>query len=184
MGKAEKKREGGAGEEKKAARPRNVYMDKFSVAYQKHYGLPYAVTEADAVNLDKLLNKSGKLSARMTLEVWDRGIANYLASDLGVHSLKHLCPNFVAYWKQPLDRFGKPREKASPVGGEKPAESYASWHPKFLAAAWKIAQKDKRCLDAIDVLFDEVVDMDELTAFKRLKEIERGEATTETGTSS
>lgn len=153
-------------------------MDLYAEAYQVHYGMPYAISAGDAVQLDKLLNKSGKLSERMTLEVWKRGVQNYFASDLGSHTLKHLSPDFVAYWKSPRDRFGKPREKASQVGAAEPV-SYASWHPKFLAAAWKLAQKDKRCLDAIDELFDEVVDLDELSAFRKLREIESGEMNAE-----
>jgi hypothetical protein len=157
----------------KKEKPRNLYMDGFTEAYQRHYGLPYAVTAADGVQLDRLLNKSEKLSERMTLEVWRRGVENYFASDLGAHSLKHLCTAFVAYWKNPMDRFGKPREKASQVGGERPAaESYASWHPRFLNAAWKIAQKDKASLDAVEALF-EVPELSEAQAFAALEEIER-----------
>lgn len=155
--------------ERKAVR--NLYYDHFAEKYQFHYGLPYAGTQADFVQLNTLTQKSGKLSERLTLEVWERGVKNYFASDLGAHTLKHLCSMFVPFWRQPLDRFGKPREVASKVGASEPVK-FASWHPKFLAASWKLAQRNKTSLDAIDVLFDEVVDMDEVSAFKRLKAIE------------
>jgi len=152
---------------------RNLYFDYWAEKYELHNRMPYAPTSADWVNLDRLLTKSGRLSERMTLEVWKRGVENYFLSAIGVHTLKHLCAEFVPFWKQPLDRYSKPYEKASQVGGNTadPAH-YVSWHPKFLAQAWKLAQKDKSTFDAIAVLFDEVSDLDEISAFKRLKEIE------------
>lgn len=153
---------------------RNIYYDKFAEKYEFHYRMPYSPTQADFVQLHHLTTNSGKLSERLTLEVWARGVANYFASELGSHTLKHLCSMFVPFWKTPMDRFGRPKEKASQVGAQAGEVHYASWHPRFVAAAWKIAQKDKRCLDAIDVLFDEVADMDEVTAFRRLREIENG----------
>lgn len=153
---------------------RNLYYDAFVEKYEFHYCLPYQSTAADFVNLHKLTTNSGKLSERLTLEVWARGVENYFASELGSHSLRHLCANFVAFWKSPMDRYGRPKEKASQVGAGGGELHYATWHPRFVAAAWKIAQRDKRCLDAIDMLFDEVADMDELTAFQRLREIENG----------
>jgi len=153
---------------------RNLYFDFWAEQYELHNQMPYAPTSADWVNLDRLLTKSGRLSERMTLEVWKRGVENYFLSAIGVHTLKHLCAEFVPFWKQPMDRFGKPREKASQVGGNTSTGNYASWHPAFCAAAFKIGQKDKRSLDAICELFEEVVDMDEVTAFRRLREIEGG----------
>jgi hypothetical protein len=153
---------------------RNLYFDYWAEKYELHNGMPYAATSADWVGLNRLLTNSGKLSERMTLEVWRRGVDNYFKSDVGAHSLQKLCSGtaFVAYWRSPQDRFGKPREKASQVGGDTSTGNYASWHPAYCAAAWKIVQKDKRSLDAICDLFEEVVDLDEVAAFKRLKEIE------------
>lgn len=154
-------------------RARNIYYDYFAERFEFYKRLPYAPVDADWVQLDRLLTKSGKLSERMTMEVWKRGVDNYLASEVGVHSLQALCSGkvFITFWNSPLDRFGKPRQQASQVGASEPVR-FASWHPKFLAAAWKVAQRNKASLDAVDILFDEVVDMDEATAFARLKAIE------------
>lgn len=153
-------------------KPRNIYCDIFAERYEQKYGMPYQSTAADFVHLHKLTANSGRLSERLTVDVWKRGVDNYFRSDLGSHSLKHLCPNFVAFWKHPMDRYGKPQEQASQVGAQAGAVHYASWHPRFVAAAWRIAQRDKRSLDAIDELFEVVVDLDEIEAFKRLKAIE------------
>lgn len=154
-----------------AKRQRNLYFDLFAEKYEFHYRMPYGATSADFVQLDHLTNKAGKLSERLTLEVWARGVQNYFASELGAHSLKHLCSSFVPYWKQPLDRFGRPREKASQIGAAEPVQ-FSSWHPKFLHAVFKATQGRSDLFDAIDELFQAVGDgLSEVEAFKRLKEI-------------
>lgn len=153
---------------------KNAYYEEFARQYELHYSLPYSSTAADFVQLHHLTANSGKLSARLTLEVWQRGVENYFKSELGCHSLKHLCAgsNFVTFWRGPLDRYGKPREQASQVGAGNDEVHYASWHPRFLKAAWDLQRKRPAALDALCALFEQVADMDEQTAFARLREIE------------
>ena len=155
-----------------AEHQRNIYYDHWAERFEFHKQLPYAPITADWVQLDWLLNKSGRLAERMTLDNWSRGVDNYLASEIGKHTLKHLCSDFVTFWYGPLDRYGKPREKASQVGGEQSQSGYAVWHGRFLYAADELIQRRKDVWDAIEVLYDEVSQgLSEHEAFRRLKEL-------------
>lgn len=154
---------------------RNLYFDLFADKYLFHYGMPYCSTAADFVQLNQL-TRNGPLAARMTLEVFARGVENYFRSEHGVHTLKQLCSTFVPYWRHPLDRYGKPIEKASQVGGQVMETGPATWHPKFLSAAFRVVQADSKKMDAVEALMDQVADMNEQQAFAALREIEHATA--------
>lgn len=164
-----------------ADRPRNVYMDLFSdafLAYQRAQGdtdpAPYLIQTKDGVQLATLIRKGQETNWPITIERWERGLKHYFLSDLGERTIADLASRFSTFWKGSLDRYSKPKERASQIGAAEPI-SYASWHPKFLAMAWKVAQKDKSKFDAIDELFNQVTNLDEIEATRRLKAIERGE---------
>jgi hypothetical protein len=114
-----------------AKRPRNLYADSFIDGYAKRYGMPYVSESADWVQLDRLLKS--EIGARLTLEVWTRGVANYFLSEVGGgHTLKHLCSRFVPYWRGPMNKYGQPeRGRAfARVGSEKYAST--NWVIRFL----------------------------------------------------
>ena len=160
---------------------RNVYFDTYAAAYLAHYSLPYASTSADWVMLDQITNK-GPLAPRMTLEVFQRGCDNYFKSELGVHTLKHLCSMFVPFWKSPLDRFGKPKEvrqNGTRTGMRSIGElDGLPWQFRFAAkvnAAYDAHPVPERAA-ALTALFDQMEDeqLNEQEATRRLQEIENG----------
>jgi hypothetical protein len=162
---------------------RNIYMDRFSesfLAHQREQGIadpvPYMILAKDAVQLAELLKKGDTSDPPwpITVERWDRALRNYYASPVGHRTLADFCVRFSTFWRGPLDRYGKPPERASQVGGEKPQEVFAAWHQKFLAAANALTQRRKDVWDAIEVLYDEVSQgLSEHEAFRRLKELEQ-----------
>lgn len=162
-------------EQKKA---RNIYADTFTAAYEQHYGLPYSITQADMVQLDQITNK-GPLAPRMTLDVFKRGVDHYFESELGVHTLKHLCSAFVPYWRQPLDRYGKPKQRTGGMRavGEMYDATRMPWQIRFAAkvnAAYDKHPVPER-MTALIALFDQMEDeqLDEPEAMKRLEAIEQ-----------
>lgn len=159
---------------------RNVYFDTFAERYVAHYSLPYAPTTADWVGLDQITNK-GPLAPKMTLEVFQRGCDNYFKSELGAHTLKHLCSMFVPYWKSPLDRFGKVKEtkRNGTQTGMRSLTDLAGlpWQFRFAAkvnAAYDAHPVPERA-KALEDLFEQMEDeqLDESEATRRLESIEQ-----------
>lgn len=159
---------------------RNIYFDTYAAAYLEHYSMPYVSVTADWVGLDQITNK-GPLAPRMTLDVFKRGCANYFASELGMHTLKHLCANFVPYWKSPLDRFGKVKEVRH-SGTQTGMRSIADltglpWHFRFAARinaaydAHPVPERGKALEDLFEQMENE--QLDETEATRRLEAIEQ-----------
>ena len=160
---------------------RNIYMDLYSAAFlahQREQGIadpvPYMILAKDAVHLAELLKKGDTSDPPWPITVarWERALRNYFGSTVGHRTLADFCVRFSTFWRGSLDRYGKPREKASQVGGEQSQAVYAVWHGRFLAAADELTQRRKDVWDAIEVLYDEVSQgLSEHEAFRRLKEL-------------
>lgn len=110
---------------------KNVYADIFETAYETKYGLPYQRRTHDFVQLNRLL-RDGPLASRMTTDVFRRGVTNYLASDLGMHTLADLCTRFVPFWRGSIDRYGKPKVERKNNGFTQASYGESSWVFRFL----------------------------------------------------
>lgn len=79
-----------------------AYCDLYNCPASKHPDFAF-------INLNKLRKEKGEW---FTLEVWQLAVTNYFRSDIGKHTLSQLACDFDAYFRCPLDRYGKPK----PVG--------------------------------------------------------------------
>lgn len=70
-------------------------------------GAPYKGQTKDFVQLRALLNDPA-FAQWLTPAEWQHGIRNYFQSDLGTHTLADFCVRFGDYYKNPLDRYGRP----------------------------------------------------------------------------
>jgi len=110
-------------------KPKNIYYEYFAAQFEKSYGLPYQNKTADFVQLAKLFNGLG---ARLTLEVWKRGVDNYFHSELGIHTLADLSCRFVPFWRGPVDRYNKPKVERKNNGFTQASYGESSWVFRFL----------------------------------------------------
>lgn len=100
-------------------------MAYFQQKYQALYGMPYAHARKDFVQLAHLLKTCAAVQPEpwaLTDERWRKGADNYFASALGQHTMADLCVRFAAFFRSPLDRFGKPTAQSNAVanGGIEP----------------------------------------------------------------
>ena len=85
----------------------------FAEEFQAAKDMPYLSKQADFVQLATLKKKSAASHWDLTPERFTRAVRNFLASDLGNHTLADLASRFSAFYGAPLDRFGK----AIPING-------------------------------------------------------------------
>ena len=162
------------------AKPRrNQLSDSFeALFYQEQVGrgiadpVPYIREVHDFVQLKALEDKAKELDWPLTHEDgapherWKRALANYYRSEVGVRTLAHLCTNFSAYYKHPLDKFGQPLRIREPIGS-------GGWKREIIYRINEAWMKDGSKLPELELLYDQIVDegLSEAEARKRLGEI-------------
>jgi hypothetical protein len=104
-----------SGEEK--IREADPCYETFCSAFARDYRAPYQHTTADFVRLAALRKTCTGNTWELTPERWAKGLENYFASDLGNHTLADLASRFSAFYRSPLDRFGKPIASVNGTGG-------------------------------------------------------------------
>jgi hypothetical protein len=82
--------------------------ETFCSAFEREYSSPYRSKAADFVQLAALRKTCSGNSWDLTTDRWSKGLGNYFASDLGNHTIADLASRFSAFYRSPLDRFGKP----------------------------------------------------------------------------
>lgn len=92
----------------KPAREGDQLVRIFDEAFIKANDCPYASKKADFVQLSVLKKTYAGKSWELDDSRFTRAVSNYFASDLGQFTLADLCVRFGAFYKSPLDRFGKP----------------------------------------------------------------------------
>lgn len=111
--------------EPKPKREPNPQLAYFDEKYLALYGIPCAHAKKDFVQLAHLRSECAGAKPdpwELTDERWRRAVDNYFASSLGSHTLADLCVRFGAFYRNALDRFGKPvaATSAAANGGIEP----------------------------------------------------------------
>lgn len=83
----------------------------FDDAFLKANDCPYASKRGDFVQLTSLKKILTGKNWELTESRFSHAVGNYFASDLGQFTLADLCVRFNAFYKSPLDRFGKAVQK-------------------------------------------------------------------------
>lgn len=111
--------------EKNSNRAPNPQLAYFDEKYRALYGIPCSHAKKDFVQLAhfrKTCESAKPEPWELTDERWRRGVDNYFASSLGNHTLADLCVRFGTFYRNALDRFGKPTAASNAVanGGIEP----------------------------------------------------------------
>lgn len=91
--------------ERKAARQPDPFYESFREKYEAIYECPYRSKKGDFVQLSDCRKQGGEW---LTLPRWSKAVEHYFSSDLGNHTLADLASRFGAFYRAPLDRYGKP----------------------------------------------------------------------------
>jgi hypothetical protein len=136
-----------------AERQRNAYTDLFEAVFLSRQAVdpvPYIRQKHDFIQLFELFKKGENAKWPITLERWQRALENYFLSEVGHRTIADLCARFSTFYKGPLDRFGKPRVVADPVGEQKP-QPWAMW---LLKECWELSRgtNEKQVVAAIELI--------------------------------
>lgn len=85
----------------------------FITRFQVEYGMPYQSAAKDFVQFAGLQKKCADTNWELTEANFRRAMENYFGSELGQHTFADLCARFSAFFRSPLDRFGKPVQSAN-----------------------------------------------------------------------
>lgn len=81
--------------------------ESFAVQFCAVYGMPYQSDKKDFVQFAALKRKCASTNWTLTEANFRKALENYFASEIGNHTFADLCVRFSAFFRSPLDRYGK-----------------------------------------------------------------------------
>ena len=99
--------------------PEQRLFERFRTRYDTLFEMPYIPQAKDFVSITRLRKFCASTGWELNEERWDRAVANYLVSDVGMFSVSHLCSPtmFSSLYRAPLDKFGRPKPMTNGAAG-------------------------------------------------------------------
>lgn len=89
-------------------------------------GCPAQITTADFVAMANLRKTCLANSWELTEARFRQAAENYFRSEIGTHTLRDLCSRFSAFFRSPLDRYGKPVNNGNGKAGQGSGAQFAT----------------------------------------------------------